>query len=69
MKNQEYIVKKYNEQGCNYDNLYFDNYREAWAHTNKRDVMLVCKPGSVYHGDNFQGWTVEPNDIIRAVTR
>ena len=69
MKTQEYLVKKYNELGCNYDNIYCCTYADAWHNTNKRDVMFICKNGSVYYGDNWQGWKVDNDDIIRIVRR
>ena len=67
--NQEYLIRKYNNSGCNYDNRYYKTYRQAYADLRKGDVMLVCKPNSVYYGDNWQGWTVDPENIIRSVTK
>lgn len=69
MKNQEYLVKKYNNEGCNYDNRYYTTYKKAWNDTNKKDIMLICKPNTIYFGDNFTGWTVDNENIIREVKR
>lgn len=69
MNNNEYLVRKYNEEGCNYDNRFYSTYAKAWADTRKNDVMLVCKHNSVYYGDNWVGWTVNPENIIRVVRR
>ena len=67
MKKQEYIVCKYNKSGCNYDNRRYSTYRAARNDLRKGDVMLICKEGSVYYGDNWRGWAVRAEDVIRSI--
>lgn len=66
-KKQEYLVKKYNAEGCNYDNCFYSTYAAAWANTSIRDIMYVCKKDGIYYY-GF-GWRIEPADIIRIVRR
>lgn len=68
-KNQEYLVLKFNEEGCCYGHCLYYRYADAWADTRKRDVMYVCKPCSVYWDGQRGGWVVDSADIIRTVRR
>jgi hypothetical protein len=67
MKKQEYLVCKYNKDGCNYDNRHYSTYRAARADLHKGDVMYICREGGVYYGDNWRGWTVRAEDVIRTI--
>ena len=66
---QEYLVVKFNKEGCLYDRRYYSTYARAWANTGVRDIMYVCKKGSIYYNNNIFGFTVTACDVIRTVRR
>lgn len=68
-RKQEYLVLKFNEEGCCYGHYLYYRYADAWADTRKRDVMYVCKLCSVYYDGQRGGWVVDSEDIIRTVRR
>ena len=60
----DYIVKKFNVDGCNYDNLIYTTSKEARQNYNPRkDILIKCR--NAYYGDNWQGWTCKEKDIIK----
>ena len=61
----EYLVLKRNgnKNGLVYDKRFFDNSKDARKDFRKDDVLLKCKPNSVYR-DGF-GWTVKQEDVVK----
>ena len=61
----EYLVLKRNgnKDGLVYDKRFFNNSADARKEFRKDDVLLKCKPNSVYR-DGF-GWSVNQEDIVK----
>ena len=63
---QDYLVLKISRFYGLYDVKFYDSGKKAWAHTTVNDIVLVCKPNTVYY---CNGWAVDKDDIIRKVRR
>ena len=63
---QDYLVLKISRFWGLYDTKFYDSCKKAWAHTATGDIMLICKPYTVYY---CNGWTVDKHDVIRKVRR
>lgn len=61
----EYLLLKRNKEGLIYNRLFFNNSADARKRFRKNDVMLKCKADSVYFADNWKGWTVKQEDIVK----
>lgn len=59
----EYLVLKRNGNKKVYDKIFFDNLKDARKNFKKNDVLLKCKPYSIYL-DMF-GWSVDQPDIVK----
>ena len=61
----EYLLLKRNgnKNGLVYDKRFFDNSKDARKEFRKNDILLKCKPYSVYR-DGF-GWSVNQPDIVK----
>ena len=61
----EYLVLKRNgnKDGLVYDKRFFNNSAAARKDFRKNDIILKCKPHSVYR-DGF-GWAVNQSDIVK----
>ena len=65
MKKYEYLLLKRNKEGLIYNRLFFNNSADARKRFRKNDVLLKCKADSVYFADNWRGWTVKQEDIVK----
>ena len=64
MKNEYLLLKRNgNKNGLVYDKRFFDNSKDARKDFRKNDILLKCKPYSVYR-DGF-GWSVNQPDIVK----
>lgn len=67
MINYEYLlIKRAGNKDCLiYDKRVFNNSKDARADFRKGDTLLKCKSGSIFYGDNWEGWRVESKDVIK----
>ena len=66
MMKYEYLLLKRNgnKDGLIYDRLFFNNSKDARKDFKKNDILLKCRTGSIFYGDNLAGWTVKNEDIV-----
>lgn len=65
MKFEYLLLKKGCENNMIYDKEVFLSSKIARKDFKKGDILLKCKDGSIYFGDNFEGWCVDKKDIIK----
>lgn len=61
----EYLLLKRNKEGLIYDNLFFNSSADARKKFRKNDVLLKCKADTVYFADDWKGWTVKQEDVVK----
>ena len=61
----EYLVLKKNRENLIYDKMVFSNSKDARKHFKRGDILLKCKENSIFFADNWQGWSVKTEDIIK----
>lgn len=61
----EYLLIKRNgnKDGLVYDKIFFYSSADARKEFRKDDVLLKCKPNSVYRDGS--GWTVKQEDVVK----
>ena len=66
MMKYEYLLLKRNgnKDRLIYDRLFFNNSKDARKDFKKNDILLKCRTGSTFYGDNLAGWTVKSEDIV-----
>lgn len=65
----EYLLIKRNgnKDGLVYDKIFFYSSADARKEFRKDDVLLKCKPNSVYR-DGFD-WTVKEEDVVKKIRK
>lgn len=65
----EYLLIKRNgnKDGLVYDKRFFNNSADARKDFRKNDILLKCKPYSVYH--DYSGWSVNQPDVVKKYER
>lgn len=63
----EYLLFKRNrnKDGLVYNKIFFNNSADARKEFRKDDVLFKCKANSVFYIDNWNGWVVKDNDIVK----
>ena len=63
----EYLLLKRNgnKDGLIYDRLFFNNSKDARKDFKKDDILLKCKYKSIFYGGNFDGWSVNEEDVVK----
>ena len=61
----EYLLIKKNKEGLVYEKTFFYKSTDARKDFKKNDILLKCKYKSIFYGGNFDGWSVNEEDVVK----
>ena len=65
MMKYEYLLIKKNKEGLVYEKTFFYKSVDARKCFRKGDILLKCKYKSIFYGGNFDGWSVNEEDVVK----